>query len=406
VAAIEPNARSVRPEPVHDQSDENEESEESELGPLGGDSPQAIEASLTQIGAPAVWALGFRGAGVVIGGQDTGVEWTHPALKAKYRGWNGAVADHDYHWHDAIHEGAGSCGVDTAAPCDDNDHGTHTIGTMLGDDGGSNKIGVAPGSRWIACKNMQETVGTVATYSECFQWFVAPTDLAGENPDPARAPHVINNSWSCPPSEGCTMPNVLRTVVQNTRAAGIVVVVSAGNTGQSGCGTVETPAAIYDASFTVGAVDAADEITDFSSRGPVTVDGSNRLKPDLAAPGQSIRSAIRFGNYGQLSGTSMAGPHVAGAVALLLSADPFLLGDVDEIEEVLRETAFLPTGGDPLHQKQKDWCGGISPFLFPNHTFGAGRVDALAAVESRFAGGLIFRDNFELAGAGRWTDIQ
>ena len=194
------------------------------------------------------------------------------------------------------------------------------MGTMVGDDGGNNQIGVAPGAKWIGCRNMDQGAGTPATYSECFQWFIAPTDLADQNPDPSKAPDVINNSWGCPPSEGCTDATVLQTVVENVRAAGIEVVVSAGNDG-SACGTVDAPAAIYDASFSVGATDSTDAIAGFSSRGPVTVDGSNRLKPDISAPGVNVRSSVPGGGYSTFSGTSMAGPHVVGVVALVLSAN-------------------------------------------------------------------------------------
>ncbi|MGV8039523.1 MAG: S8 family serine peptidase [Thermoanaerobaculaceae bacterium] len=186
------------------------------------------------------------------------------------------------------------------------------MGTMVGDDGGTNQIGMAPQAKWIGCRDMDGGVGTPASYADCFQFFMAPTDLTCQNPDTAKAPHVINNSWGCPPSEGCTDPNVLKTVVENTRAAGIVVVVSAGNSGSS-CSTVSEPAAIYDASLTVGATTSTDSIASYSSRGPVTVDGSNRLKPDVSAPGSNIRSSVPGGGYeGGWSGTSMAGPHVAG----------------------------------------------------------------------------------------------
>ena len=125
---------------------------------------------------------------------------------------------------------------------------------------------------------MDSGVGTPATYAECYQWFIAPTDLNGENARPDLAPDVINNSWGCPTSEGCTDPNVLLTVVQNLVAAGIVSAHSAGNSGRS-CSTISEPAAIYDKSFTVGATNSNDAIADFSSRGPVSVDGSNRSKP-------------------------------------------------------------------------------------------------------------------------------
>src|SRR5690606_9828155 len=170
---------------------------------------------------------------------------------------------------------------------DDESHGTHTMGTMLGDDGGANQIGMAPGARWIGCRNMEQGVGTPVTYSECFQWFVAPTDLAGDNADPAMAPDVISNSWTCTPGEGCADPNLLLTVVENVRAAGIVVASAAGNSGPS-CSTISQPPGIYDAAFTVGASTLDDAIAGFSSRGPVMVDGSNRLKPDVTAPGVSV----------------------------------------------------------------------------------------------------------------------
>ncbi|MEO5951012.1 MAG: S8 family serine peptidase, partial [Chloroflexia bacterium] len=210
-------------------------------------SPNAPEWGVNNVNAPAVWAMGFTGQNIVIGNQDTGMRWTHNAIKPQYRGWNGTIADHNYNWHDAIHTGGGSCGSNATAPCDDSGHGTHTTGTTAGYDGGANQVGVAPGARWIGCRNMDQGNGTPATYTECFQFFIAPTDLNGNNPNPALRPHVMNNSWGCPTSEGCAV-NSLQTIVESSQAAGIFVVVSAGNSG-SGCSSVNTPPAIYAASF-------------------------------------------------------------------------------------------------------------------------------------------------------------
>lgn len=331
---------------------------------------QAIEWNITKIGAPLVWAAGNIGQGAVIGGQDTGYDWTHPAIKGKYRGWNGTTANHNYNWHDAIHTTGSSCGANSPVPCDDNGHGTHTMGTMVGDDGGSNQIGVAPGAKWIGCRNMNAGNGTPATYSECYQWFVAPTDLNNQNPDPSKAPDVINNSWSCPASEGCTDPNVMLTVVQNLRAAGIVSAHAASNAGPS-CSTVADPATIYAESFSVGSTTSTDAISGFSSRGPVTSDGSNRRKPDVSAPGSSVRSSIPGGGYSTLSGTSMAAPHVAGLVGLLVAANPSLAGHVDEIEHIIEQTA--------VHFTTTQGCGGDGSATVPNNVFGWGRIDANAA---------------------------
>ena len=341
-----------------------------------------VEWNVALINAPAVWAEGVSGRGVVIGGQDTGYDWQHPALKSRYRGWDGRTASHDYNWHDAIHEDnpntfpGNDCGFDTSQPCDDQTHGTHTMGIMVGDDGAGNQIGVAPGARWIGCRNMEQGWGTPATYAECYEWFVAPYPYGGDpfrDGDPARAPHVINNSWSCPVIEGCTDPDILLDVVNNVRVAGIATVHAAANSGPD-CGTIDEPAAIYRSSFTVGATTGADLIAGFSSRGPVLRDGTLRTKPDISAPGVSIRSSIPGDAYGFSSGTSMAAPHVAGLVALLISAEPVLAGDVDAIEQLIRESA-VPRFSD-------ENCGGDGPQSRPNNVYGWGRIDALSAYEA------------------------
>ncbi len=345
-----------------------------------------VEWGLSQIGAKQVWEMGFTGQGVVVGGQDTGYDWDHPALLQSYRGWNGFVADHNYNWHDAIHAidslngppyeaAANPCGLDSPLPCDDNSHGTHTMGIITGSESNEgHKIGVAPDAEWIGCRNMERGWGSPASYMECFEWFLAPTELDGQNPDPGRAPHVINNSWACPAIEGCTPENfsLLQAVVDHLRAAGIVVVVSAGNSG-SACGSIQTPAAIFANSFTVGATKRNDTIANFSSRGVVRIDSSGRLKPNVSAPGVDILSAVPNGGFTRLSGTSMAGPHVAGAAALLISAKPELAGQVELIEDLLEQTAR------PMLSAQD--CDGVSGSEVPNAAYGYGRIDVLAAVE-------------------------
>jgi serine protease AprX len=337
----------------------------------------AVEWNILKVNADDVWNAGFTGQGVVVGGQDTGYQWDHPALIDQYRGWNGSSADHNYSWHDAIHSNLGSnvCGYDSPVPCDDNAHGTHTMGIMVGDDGASHQTGMAPGARWIGCRNMDNGVGTPATYSECFQWFIAPTDLSNQNPNPAMAPDVINNSWSCPVSEGCTDPNVMLAVVNAVRAAGILTVQSAGNSGPT-CSTINAPSAIYDSSYTVGNTTSADELASSSSRGPVSVDGSYRMKPDISAPGTGITSSVPNNAYTALSGTSMAAPHVAGLAALLISSDPGLRGQPDWLEIIVNATAA------PVELTPVQTCGGIPSNTIPNNSFGWGRIDAWAAYQA------------------------
>lgn len=341
---------------------------------------------LSYTNADDVWALGVRGQGIVVAGQDTGVVWDHPALRPAYRGWDTAAltATHPYNWFDAWGRDPSAdseCAQDAQIPCDDNTgtyHGTHTLGTVAGDatSMGDTVIGMAPDATWIACRNMRDGYGTPSSYTACFEFFLAPYPQGGDKMTDGRpdlAPHIINNSWGCPPSEGCDV-NSLRAVVETMRAAGIYVVASAGNSGPS-CATVNNPIGMHDAVTSVGAHAENGAIAAFSSRGPVTIDGSGRLKPDLSAPGVGVRSAgLDRGTptvYQSLSGTSMASPHVAGAVALLWSLDPTLVGQIDETERILLDsvTPVLDAG-----------CTGTAQS--PNPLFGYGRLDVLRAVEA------------------------
>ncbi|WP_394826100.1 S8 family serine peptidase [Pendulispora albinea] len=345
-----------------------------------GAEPGAIATvgpNITATGAPRVWSeLRANGTGVVIGSSDTGVSWTHPTLKTHYRGWNGTTADHSYSWHDAVHKGSSTgntCGYDTTAPCDDQGHGTHTVGTMVGDDGAGNQIGMAPGAKWIGCRNMDANVGKPSTYIECTEWFMAPYPQGQpDKADPSKAADIINNSWGCPASEGC-QGSELQQVLKSVRAAGIVFVAAAGNSG-SGCGSiVDQPATISAETLSVGAVDHRNgTIASFSSRGPSKLD--QRLGPDVSAPGVSVRSAYPGNGYSSMSGTSMASPHVVGEIALVISAVPTLRGKVDELTKLVTSTATPKTSTQT--------CGGVSGSTIPNNTYGAGNIDAYKAVNT------------------------
>ncbi len=332
------------------------------LGEGNRPEPARLQWNITSIGADRVWdELGITGEGIIVGQSDSGVEGTHPALAPGYRGQ--AEGD-DYNWLDPWNG--------TASPTDLGGHGTHTLGSAVGRGG----IGVAPGATWFGCVNLARNLANPPLYLDCMQFMLAPYPQGGDplhDGDPARAAHVINNSWGCPPLEGCDVES-LGPAVAALRAAGIFVMSGAGNEGPF-CGSVASPPAIYDAAFSIGAVDEFGDLAGFSSRGPVTVDGSQRLKPDLAAPGVDVLSSTPGGTYAEYSGTSMAGPHVVGAVALLWSANPALIGDIDRTEQILRDTARPYTG---VVQNPGECDDGP----VPNNGAGAGLLDAYAAVRA------------------------
>ncbi len=338
--------------------------------PTGFDSAHVdgIEWNITRVKAPDVWNLGYRGEGLVVAGADTGVQWDHPALKSHYRGWDGQNVDHNYNWHDAIQN--------SQSPIDPHGHGTFTVSEMVGDDGQGNQVGVAPGAKWIACRNMDSGGnGSPASYTECFQFLIAPYPWNHpDQGDPTKAPDSINNSWVCPASEGCSY-NTLQAIVDAVRAAGIFPAMAAGNDG-SNCSSIDKPPAIYASSISVGATDSSDNIAGFSSRGPVTVDMSNRTKPNLSAPGVSIRGAVPGNGYQSgWSGTSMAAPHVAGSIALLWQAKPSLIGNIDKTQQLLQLNTV------PGHYQSIHHCGTL-PSNRPDNDFGWGLLNILRAVQA------------------------
>ncbi|MEV0647023.1 S8 family serine peptidase [Phytomonospora sp. NPDC050363] len=341
----------------------------------------AVEWNITNINAPQVWdQYGVHGEGIVVANIDSGVDYLHPAVNSKYRGKNAdGTYSNDYNWFDPT----GVCPT-AGVPCDNNGHGTHTMGTMVGGDG-ANTIGVAPGAKWIAAKGCATSSCPEAALLAAGQWIVAPTDANGDNPDPSKAPHVVNNSWG----GGTSDDPWYEEIVQSWEDAGIFPSWSNGNDGELGCNSSGDPG-VYPVSYSSGAYDINNAIADFSGRGPGR-DGE--VKPNLAAPGVNVRSSVPNGGYQAFSGTSMAAPHTTAVVALMWSAAPALVGDVAATKALLDGTA---------RDTENLECGGT---LANNNVFGEGRLDALAAVEASPRGGTgalngtVTGDGAPLAGA-------
>ncbi|MFC8969869.1 S8 family serine peptidase [Streptomyces sp. NPDC057094] len=317
----------------------------------GDDTP---EWGVSDIKADQVWdKYGTRGEGIVIASVDSGVQYDHPDLVAQYRGNNGdGTFTHDYNFYDP----SGTCPAD-GTPCDNNGHGTHTMGTMVGKHG----IGVAPNATWIAAKGCEASSCSDASLLAAGQWILAPTDHTGQNPRPDLAPNIVNNSW------GGGDTTFYQDIVESWNAAGIFEAFAAGNDGDGvTCSTAHAPGS-QETSYGVGAYDSTGRIASFSGFGPSLVDGS--AKPNISAPGVAVESTWPGSSYKTESGTSMATPHVAGAVALLWSAAPSLIGNIEETRDLLNEGA---RDVDDTH------CGGTADM---NNVWGQGKLDILASVD-------------------------
>ncbi|GAA1723273.1 hypothetical protein GCM10009809_18920 [Isoptericola hypogeus] len=314
---------------------------------------QAVEWGVAAINADDVWAQGFTGQGITVSSIDSGVQGDHPAVAAKYRGLQAdGTVDDDYAWFDA----SGAC---DGTPCDGDGHGTHTMGTMVGDDGDANQIGVAPDAEWIAANGCATC--SDADLLESGQWILAPTRADGSDADPSMRPHVVNNSWGL--NAPGAIDDFMAEEIAAWEAAGIFGAWSAGNEGPA-CQTTSSPGA-NEATYAVGAFNEAGNIASFSSRGP----GENgAVQPNIAAPGQSVRSSIPGDGYGVYSGTSMAAPHLAGAVALLWSAAPSLVGQIEETQALLDASAV---------DVDDTTCGGTAD---DNNVWGEGKLDVAALV--------------------------
>lgn len=321
-----------------------------------------VEPGIRAINAPAMWNLGYTGKNRIALGYDTGVNFLHPAIADRFLG-NFMPLSNVYHTM-----------YDFQYPVDisPSSHGTHTLGTVLGLDKQNNDtIGVAYNAYWMATDPIVSNEANIRpfhVYMEVFEWILNPD---GDTATVSDIPDAVNNSWGIGPDHAyyeCDPASSL--ILDAVDAAGIANVFSAGNEGPD-AGTIGMPANTARSEvnvFSVGAVNgnsSAFTIAGFSSRGPTPCyDGDNasiKIKPEVVAPGENVRSAQGQNTYGSLSGTSMASPHVTGAVLLLKEAFPTLPGS--EILYALYQSAN--DLGDPGE----------------DNTYGNGIIDVYAAYE-------------------------
>ncbi|MFC1475298.1 S8 family serine peptidase, partial [Candidatus Zixiibacteriota bacterium] len=313
-----------------------------------------IESNLTYINAPAAWAAGYTGAGRVVCSFDTGVDGLHPAL---YDNWKGHDGDSAAAWHDPAKNEPfphyiSDCGFLDCNPA----HGTYTTGVMVGhDDITKDTIGVAPGAKWIATAIMDIAGVSII---DGFEWAANPDGDPNTIDD---LPDVINHSWGVP---GIDCQNIFYDLIDNTEALGIVNIISAGNDGASPS-SIRNPADRASDSLDCFAVGNYDHnlsmLVTSSSRGPSLCIQGN-FKPNVVAPGGSIRTSSPNSNYSTVGGASLAAPHVSGLVALLRQKNPN--ATVDEIK-----TAILTSANN---------VGQVTP----NNNIGWGVIDCLAALNA------------------------
>ncbi len=328
-------------------------------GPQPQAQPQAVTAwGIQYSGAPGFWdAFGLRGEGIRVANIDTGVQYDHPALAESYACAN-ANPGETRCWSDPTRV------CPAGIPCDDEGHGTHSMGSMVGSNSPllAYNVGMAPGAQWIACKGCAGSSCSGVHLFACADWLLAP----GGSPN--NRPQVVNNSWGGARGGGNAW---FRSKVVAWRASGIFPVFAAGNYGAYGCSSLVSPGD-YPESFAVAAHDGGGLVAYFSSRGPANalLGTQPYTKPNLIAPGVSIVSAQPNNQWGWRSGTSMSAPHAAGAVALLWSCAPALQGQIDATFQALQQTAGAP----PANLT----CGTL-PAGQGNYTYGYGYLDAWRA---------------------------
>lgn len=298
----------------------------------------APTANIASTGAPQLWALGFRGQGIVVANLDSGVDIAkNPDLAAKWRGGTNS-------WFDPTND------PPTTKPYDNNGHGTATMSLMVGE-----TVGMAPGATWIAAKVFPDFGdGSISDAIASFGWLLNPDGNAATD----DAPHVVNNSWTLIPtgSTGCFIHPSLQTSLKNLLAAGILPVFSAGNY-RGKYDPSDTSPGNYPEALAVGSIYGSDGLSDFSSVGPSACRPAGMYFPDLVGYGDPVLAYNIYGGLSGFTGTSFSAPQVAGGLALLLSAYPSLTPEQQRLA-LIYGAVDLGTPG-------------------PDNTFGYGRFNIL-----------------------------
>lgn len=282
-----------------------------------------IEWNVSGIKAPDLWAKNYTGTGIVVGSLDTGVDYRHSDLSGRWRGGSNS-------WFDPY----GQHGT----PYDAANHGTAVMGVMVGGSATGSSVGVAPGAKWICAKIFDDAGnGEFAKIHESFAWMLDPDG----NSRTDDAPDIVNNSWGLENIPGEYNTEFLADV-RALKAAGIGVVIAAGNSGSLPATSLSP--ANYPQVLSVGNVDLTGStyyVVSSSSRGPSAAPGGG-LFPLVVAPGEGVRSCGTTGGINLTaavlgSGTSFSSPAVAGGMALLAQAFP--KAKMAQIEGALAQTA-------------------------------------------------------------------